>query len=358
MRQTIILIVYLFSIQFLLAQDKPDGPYQNFYDTGELFVVGQYKNDERVGEWKQYYKNGQVSRIYSYTDGELNKEEINFYDTGIVSKKIVKVDEDFIVYGYYESGELEYERQLTSGYYKGFYEDGGLEIEANYFEDELAGKWKLYNEDGKLEWIVTYEDGYRNGPYEQFYSNGKLKVEGTILKEKKQGIEMRYDENQTLIWKGYYNNDKFSDIWIRYDENGEKVEKIKIKDDPSILNLEATKVPDGVIQKVPVYPGCEVVFGNKARKKCINEGVSKFIGAKFNTTLASRLGLYGRQRIILNFKIDKEGKVTDAKARAYHPGLVEEAIRVINLLPTVKPGEQRGEPVTIPFSIPIIFVVE
>ena len=74
--------------------------------------------------------------------------------------------------------------------------------------------------------------------------------------------------------------------------------------------------------------------------------------------MANELGLYGRLRIILNCKIDKEGKVTNAKARALNPGLEEEAIRVINLLPQVKPGEQKGKPAIIPFTIPIIFDVQ
>lgn len=354
-----ILVLFLcLMLQLSFSQEREDGPYKNYYESGELFVEGQYKNQKRVGEWKQYHKNGQVSRIYSYQDGERNKEEVYFYDTGEMSGKVVKVEDDFIRYGYYKSGKLEFERQLTSGYYKSFYEDGGLEIEANYFENELAGQWKHYNADGNLEWMVTYTDGYRNGPYQQFHNNGKLKLEGNIVKEKKQGIEMRYDENQILVWKGYYHNDQFSDVWIRYDVNGKKVEKIKIKKDPSVLKLEPTEVPDGVLEKIPVYPGCEEVFGNRERKKCINVAISRFIGKNFRTRLASELGLYGKQRIILNFKIDKEGKVTDAKARAHYPDLEKEAIRVINLLPQVKPGELKGEPVVIPFSIPIVFMVQ
>ena len=358
MKNVLILFLFLAIYQFSFSQKREDGPYKNYYKSGELFIEGQYKNEKRVGEWKQYHKNGQVSKIYSYKDGELNKEEISYYDTGVVSGKVVKVDGDFIRFGYYESGEIEYERQLTTGYYKGFYENGVLEVEANYIENELSGKWKHYNNTGNLEWIVTYTDGYRNGVYQQFHSNGKLKVEGSIIKEKKQGIEMRYDENQTLVWKGYYHNDQFSDVWMRYDVNGKKVEKIKIKKGPSVLKLEPTEVPDGVLEKIPVYPGCDEVFGNRERKKCINVAISRFIGKNFKTSLASELGLYGKQRIILNFKIDKEGKVTDAKARARYPDLEKEAIRVINLLPQVKPGEQKGEPVVIPFSIPIVFMVQ
>jgi len=46
------------------------------------------------------------------------------------------------------------------------------------------------------------------------------------------------------------------------------------------------------------------------------------------------------------------------KARAPHPKLVEEAIRVAGLLPKMKPGMQRGNPVKVTFNQPIIFKVE
>lgn len=358
MRYIFLVTLFLFSLQLTYAQDKPDGPYKDFYDSGELMVEGQYKNQEPEGEWKRYYKNGQVSLFFSYANGKQNEEEISYYKDGIVSSEVTKVGEDYIRFGYYESGKLKYERKEDAGYYKSFYEDGQLEVEANYIDNELSGKWKFYNESGNLEWIVSYEDGYRHGIYQQFYKNGKLKVEGLILREKKEGSELRYDENETLVWKGYYDNDEFAKTWIRHDENGKKVEKIRIKGDPTVLNLKKTKVPDGVLEKVPVFPGCEVVFGNKARKKCMSDAVSMFIAKKFNKDLALDLDLEGRQRIILFFKIDKEGFVTDAKAKAPHPKLSDEAVRVINQLPHVKPAYQSGKPVIIPFSIPIVFQVQ
>jgi protein TonB len=38
--------------------------------------------------------------------------------------------------------------------------------------------------------------------------------------------------------------------------------------------------------------------------------------------------------------------------------LEKEAARVINLLPKMKPGKQRGKSVIVPYSLPIIFVVQ
>ena len=121
---------------------------------------------------------------------------------------------------------------------------------------------------------------------------------------------------------------------------------------------EDIDVPFSVIENVPVFPGCENKKSNADRRKCMSEKIQKFVNRKFNTELAGELGLSGRQRINVIFKIDKTGKVTGVRARAPHPGLEREASRVINLLPHMKPGMQRGKPVNVPYSLPIIFQVQ
>ena len=120
---------------------------------------------------------------------------------------------------------------------------------------------------------------------------------------------------------------------------------------------EDVEVPFAVIENVPVFPGCE--RGNNAKKrKCMSEKIAKFVQRKFNTELAGDLGLSGRQRISVIFKIDKSGNVTGVRARAPHPRLEKEAQRVINLLPKMQPGKQRGTAVIVPYSLPIIFQVQ
>ena len=120
---------------------------------------------------------------------------------------------------------------------------------------------------------------------------------------------------------------------------------------------EDIEVPFSVIENVPIFPGCDK--GNNAeRRKCMSQKITKFVQRKFNTDLAGDLGLSGRQRISVIFKIDKNGDVVGVRARAPHPRLVKEATRVVNLLPKMKPGKQRGKAVVVPYSLPIIFQVQ
>ena len=120
---------------------------------------------------------------------------------------------------------------------------------------------------------------------------------------------------------------------------------------------EIEEVPFAVIENVPTYPGCEK-GNNEQKKKCMSEKIQEFVSKKFNTDLASDLGLSGRQRITVMFKIDKTGAVTGVQSRAPHPGLEKEAARVINSLPKMLPGKQRGKAVIVPYSLPIVFVVQ
>ena len=140
-------------------------------------------------------------------------------------------------------------------------------------------------------------------------------------------------------------------------ESTESDEELVIDDIEVEEVEEEVEVPFAVIENVPVFPGCEK-GNNEKKRKCMSEKISKFVQKKFNTDLAGDLGLTGRQRISVIFKIDKSGNVTGVRARAPHPRLEKEAQRVINLLPKMQPGKQRGKAVIVPYSLPIIFQVQ
>lgn len=114
-------------------------------------------------------------------------------------------------------------------------------------------------------------------------------------------------------------------------------------------------LPLGVIDKVPTYPGC--TGDNDALKKCLAQNISTFVGSEFNTKVAGD-EVTGKQRIVVNFKINNTGKAVDIKAKAAYPELEQEAIRVVSQLPQMKPGEQDGKLVGVMYSLPIIFDIK
>lgn len=137
-------------------------------------------------------------------------------------------------------------------------------------------------------------------------------------------------------------------------------------------------VPFAIIEEVPVFPGCEKFSLQREKKSCLNSMMQKHVVHNFNINIAScleRKKVYnkekkiyeeqcvnvlssGKKRIYLQFKIGKTGEIEDVFVRAPHPKLKEETIRIAKLLPKMKPGFQKGEPVRVGYTLPITFNVE
>lgn len=111
------------------------------------------------------------------------------------------------------------------------------------------------------------------------------------------------------------------------------------------------------VEVPPTYPGCT---GDVAQKKaCFNQNVKAVLAKKFDTTLASDLGLTaGKQRIMVGFTVDKFGNVSNIQARGPHPKLEAEAIKAAKALPKMTAARQNGVPVDVSYNVPITFIVQ
>lgn len=132
--------------------------------------------------------------------------------------------------------------------------------------------------------------------------------------------------------------------------------------DSGSINVLPPPIDDDVdfirVEQVPIYPGCEKAKNNDERRECMSDKINKLVQKKFNGSIASDYGLTGLQRINVVFRIDKTGHVTDVKTRAPHPILQDEAERVINFIPDMQPGKQRNIPVSVIYSLPIVFKIQ
>ncbi len=124
--------------------------------------------------------------------------------------------------------------------------------------------------------------------------------------------------------------------------------------DPPIKNTGPTSI--NTVEFVPIFPGCESAGDNAARKACMSDKIGRFISRKFDTSVADESS-YGNQRIIVQFKIDKQGRAVDIIARAPDKNLQKEAQRVIGKLPTLIPGRMGDEPVDVLYMLPINFQI-
>ena len=81
----------------------------------------------------------------------------------------------------------------------------------------------------------------------------------------------------------------------------------------------------------------------------------KYLAANVNyPTEAIEKGIQGR--VIVQMVVTKEGDIADTKiARGIDPLLDAEALRVVSGMPKWKPGKHNGKPVSVFFTLPIVF---
>lgn len=100
-----------------------------------------------------------------------------------------------------------------------------------------------------------------------------------------------------------------------------------------------------IVEKNPEFPG-----GQAALMQFLSK----------NTKYPAEAQKAGKQgRVLLQMIIDKEGNITNLKvAQGVDPLLDAEALRVIGSMPKWKPGTQKGMPVNVRYTIPVMFRVQ
>ena len=131
----------------------------------------------------------------------------------------------------------------------------------------------------------------------------------------------------------------------------EIVEEVEVMEEEMDMDI-----PFAIIEDVPLFPGCERVAKSK-RRQCFQEKMGKHISKNFRyPEIAQEMGIQGR--VFVMFTIGKDGNISGIKTRGPDKNLEKEAKRIIDKLPKMTPGKQRGRPVRVPFSIPITFKLQ
>lgn len=107
---------------------------------------------------------------------------------------------------------------------------------------------------------------------------------------------------------------------------------------------EEKEVPLIVAEQMPQFPG-----GDNEMMRFIKSNLHYPVHAQEN-------GVQGT--VIVNFVVNREGKITNIKVvRGIGFGCDEESIKVMERMPAWSPGKQRGQAVSVSFTMPIRFVL-
>ena len=155
---TILCLVLLSSYSY--SQDfPPDGPYEDYYENGQLKEKGNLKDGKENGLWEFFYENGQLERRGNNKDGEMD------------------------------------------GLWEFYQENGQLEFRSNYKDGKWDGFIEFFNEDG----LFWFKNCYKNGEeinmsycYKRFYENLQFRSKGNVKNDKKEGLWEYFDEDGNL----------------------------------------------------------------------------------------------------------------------------------------------------------------
>ena len=111
-----------------------------------------------------------------------------------------------------------------------------------------------------------------------------------------------------------------------------------------------------VVQRKPIFKGCENLSSESERYTCLEQKLQRFLAenTEYPESLR-RMDVEGRA--FVEFTIDRQGQVVDVHAvgnRADHR-LEEEAVKAVSQLPSFTPGKHNGLPVHVKFVVPVNF---
>lgn len=106
---------------------------------------------------------------------------------------------------------------------------------------------------------------------------------------------------------------------------------------------------------MPSFGKCDVSLGKAAYKACSDQALLQYFAKNIRyPSVARENGIEGR--VILRFVIDEKGAIESAKVmRGVSGGCSEEALRVLQNMPTWKPGRHGGRNVKVNFTLPVTF---
>ncbi len=217
-----------------------------------------------------------------------------------------------------------------------------LEVTEYYkLSDMLLSNLSTKSDDKQLETGgMLYVEANKNGGDLKLKSDKRINIQFPDKRKDSMQLFSGEEKNNSINWKLQSNN----------------LKRVAPTQTDLLTEEVDVQVPINLVEEPPIFPGCE----NETKEekiKCFSDAIDRIVKKNFNNDFAEELNLNGKYRITVSFVVNKEGKIDEIVARASHTKLVEEAVRVVELLPQMIPAKQRGFNVIVPYSFPITFQI-
>ena len=247
--------------------------------------------------------------------------------------------------GYYEEKKLE----TKTGPFKYYRKNGQLSSKGYYRKNKKVGMWYGWSENNRMTDSSFYnDDGVIAKTSIRWYDSGEVS-DSIICDENGNGINKRFWIDGSLAESGALLNGKRSGKWIFNGQNGIICQEVFYEADSALRYTcydEKGKVQtkDCIYEREAEYKG-----GHNKWLNYLSNAMTRFLPQDF---FKGELEGY----VVIQFVIDKEGKVTDVKiVSSTVPGLNEAAIKIISSSPKWIPAIQYNRPVKAYRKQPLTF---
>lgn len=165
---------------------KSDGEFQEFYESGQVFVEGQYDLGAPTGEWKYFHPDGSEAKTVNYNAGQPDGDIKLRRPDGTVQAERHFADGkrvgDWMVYG--EEGE----KPL---------------IESHYNDGQPSGTWQVWYPNGQQRREIPFEDGKQHGTVTEWDEEGIKIAEMPYVKGVREGVARLWNKEGTVVEREY-----------------------------------------------------------------------------------------------------------------------------------------------------------
>ena len=247
---------------------------------------------------------------------------------------------------------------------------GNERIQGAYAYKDLLNQngWMPLGTDFPVEYISPFKTFYaavarqdaKGFPADGFQMNNALSREETLrgmtiwaakaaFEEKEKGSLEKGKAADFIMLDTDLMNCETPDIFNQDDLNKKPIEAVAVEEVSAavveeVIEVEEAKPIFTIVEEMPSFPG--------------GEGeLAKFLGANIvYPQIAKESGIQGT--VYVSFVVDSKGKVTDVRVlRGIGGGCDEEALRVVRMMPSWRPGKQNGQSVRVQFNMPIRFTL-
>ena len=160
-----------------------------------------------------------VPPTLTYRKGKLHGSYKTYYENGKIEADLhYNQDELYglqIYYSYYDGGSFEkinYKNGVKDGVYEYYDENNNLVEKGTFRDGKMDGTWDVYYANGELKGVLRSRNFYKNdlidGVSTQYWDADQVYCQSHYENGLKHGPYKKYDLNGQIIDKGVYKNGK------------------------------------------------------------------------------------------------------------------------------------------------------